>query len=145
MEQYEIDKLVSEIQDYLNQDEMNQNLDDIMGPEEMHQEDEESGSFMEAKARTRMERSLKYFQFALYAIEVLTISLFTAAIFSPFSTWPQTAMFLIGVLLFGIFAMTIMLGLQARIRLLFKIESNTRQIALSKMRIAEVLGKIGIE
>jgi len=145
MEQFEIDRLVHEIQDYLIQSDQKQEVDDAEMHENSEQEDEEAGIFIETGSRSKMERFLKYLQCALYAVEVLTISLFTAVMLAPFESWPHTVMFLMGVLLFGIFTISLLLGLQARIRLLFKIESNTRQIAISKTRIAKALEKIGIE
>jgi uncharacterized membrane protein YccC len=92
-----------------------------------------------------MKQFLKYSRFASYAVEVLTIALLTAAMLSPFQSWQRTAMFLMGVLLFGIFTITVLIGLQARIRLLLQIELNTYRIAISKRRIAEVLEKFQTE
>ena len=145
MEQFEIDRLVHDIQDFLNQSEKMQELDGAEMPENIEQEGEDAGVFIETGSRSKMERFLKYIQCALYAVEVLTIALFTAVMLAPFESWPHTVMVLIGVLLFGIFTISLLLGLQTRIRLLFKIESNTKQIAISKTRIAEALEKIGIE
>ena len=54
-------------------------------------------------------------------------------------------MFLLAVLLFGVFTVTVLHGFRTRIRLLMQIESNTRRIALTKARIAEMLGQIRTE
>ena len=146
MEQYEIERLVNDIQEYLNHaDENGENESMEEGGELHYNEEEAAGIFIGTGSRTKMERFLKFFQFALYTVEVLTISLFTAVMMFPFRSWPQTIMFLIGVLLFGIFTISLLLGLQTRIRLLFSIESNTRQIADSKTRIAEALENIRLE
>ena len=103
MEQFEINRLVHDIQDYLNQPDMKQEVDDAEIHEDTEQDNEEAGIFIETGSRSKMERFLNYLQCALYAVEVLTISLFTAVMLAPFESWPHTVMFLIGVLLFGIF------------------------------------------
>jgi len=145
MEQFEIDRLLHDIQDYLNQPDTKRVIDEAGLHDAAEQEDEEAGVFIEGDSRSKMEKFLNYFQCALYAVEVLTIALFTAVMLAPFENWPHTVMFLIGVLLFGIFTISVLLGLQARIRLLFKIENNTREIAVNKGRIADALEKIGID
>lgn len=145
MEQYEIDKLMNDIQDYLNRNSGNHQDDCVEDGELTGELDDEEESFISDESRLRMERHLKYLQIAIYSTEALTISLFTAVMLFPFDNWLKTIMFLAGVLLFGIFSISVLLGLQARIRLLFQIEINTRQIALNKSRIAEVLEKILIE
>ncbi|RJP69322.1 MAG: hypothetical protein C4532_11125 [Candidatus Abyssobacteria bacterium SURF_17] len=147
MDQQEIDRLINDIQEYLNQVGEHK---ETHGPsagnlKEVGQEDAETGLFISAPSRNRMERFLKYSPFASYAVEALTIALFTAGILVPFSSWPRTLMFLIGVLLFGIFTITVLLSLNARIQLLVQIESNTRRIARQKEKIARVLDRIRIE
>jgi hypothetical protein len=141
MEQYEIERLINDIQDYLNRPEQEE-VDVAELDDSSRHDDEGAGIFIENSSRKRMKRFLKLFQYAFYAVEILTISLFTAVMMFPFPKWPHTMMFLIGVLLFGIFTISLLLGLQARIGLLFKIESNTRQIAYNKARIAEALENI---
>ncbi|UCD56363.1 MAG: hypothetical protein JSV16_11065 [Candidatus Hydrogenedentota bacterium] len=145
MDQHDIDRLVSDIQEYLNQVEEHRQGDEVESQEEGNKNDLESGFFIPDSSRTRMECFLKYSRFVSYAVEVLTIALFTAGVLAPFRSWPRTLMFLLGVLLFGIFTITVLLSLQTRIRLLLQIEANTRRIALSKARIAEALEKIRIE
>jgi hypothetical protein len=144
MEQYEIDRLVSDIQDFLSQNRREPRVDDSVMSETRQEDEDETGIFISPDSRLRMEWFLKYSRFAIYAVEVLTVSIFTAVMLSPLSSWPKTIMLLMGVLLFGIFTITLLVGLQARIRLLVQIESNTRQIALSKTRIADALEKIGL-
>lgn len=144
MEQHEIERLMNDIQDYLSRD-SGSHEDDCGEEEEPTDELDDGGSFISDESRIRMERHLRCLQIALYSTEALTISLFTAVMLFPFQNWLKTIIFLAGVLLFGIFSMSVLLGLQTRIRLLFQIEINTRQIALSKGRIAEVLERIVIE
>lgn len=138
MEQQEIDKLVADIQNYLSQapDQLLPQQTDEEGPET------KSGIFIPPFARRRMERFLKYSKVASYAVEILTITLFTVAVVSPLRSWQATLMFLTGALVFGIFTVTVLFGLRARIRLLMRIEANTRSIAESKLRIARALENI---
>lgn len=143
MDQQEIDRLISDIQDYLNQVGKRPSVEKEGGLAE--QAGVEAGFFISPSSRAKMDRVLKYSRFGSYAIEALTIALFTAGVLSPFRTWPATLMFLIGVLLFGIFAITVLLNLQARIELLIGIEGNTHQIALNKARIADALEKLQME
>lgn len=145
MDQQEIDRLINDIQDYLNRLGKRQQVHDNESAKKGEPDELEAGFFIPAGSRARMERFSKYSRFASYAVEALTIGLFTAGMLAPFSTWPRTLMFLMGVLIFGIFTITVLLSLQARIQLLLRIESNTRNIALNKARIAETLGKIRIE
>ena len=145
MEKFEIDKLVGEIQDYLNRVEKQKHLNEIPGLTEPEEDSTDGGLFIPTESRLRMKQFLKYSRIASYAVEVLTIALLTAAVLSPFQSWQRTAMFLVGVLLFGIFTITVLIGLQARIRLLLQIELNTYRIAISKRRIAEVLEKFQTE
>jgi CHASE3 domain sensor protein len=142
MERDEIDKLVSDIQDYLN--DVERQAGGTVRRLTENQETAHNGAFIPAKSRGRMNRFLKYSRFASYAVEVLTIGLFTAGVMFPFISWSVTVMFLMGVLLFGIFAITVLFGLQTRVRLLLRIESNTRRVALSKERIADALENIRI-
>ena len=146
MEKSEIDKLVSDIQEYLNRVDKQKQINEIPGLNES-QEDSvaDAGLFIPSESRLRMKRFLKYSRYASYAVEALTIALLTSAVLSPFHTWQQTTMFLMGVLLFSIFTITVLIGLQARIRLLLQIELNTYRIAISKRRIAEVLEKLQTE
>lgn len=147
MDQQEIDRLISDIQDYLNHvgEHDEPQKQSAENRKEMEQEDAEAGLFISAPSRKRMERFLKYSPFASYAVEALTIALFTAGILVPFSSWPRTLMFLIGVLLFGVFTITVLLSLHARIQLLVQIESNTHRIAMQKEKIARALERIRIE
>ena len=143
MDQQEIDRLINDIQDYLNQVGKRPPVGKENGQAE--QAELEAGLFIAPASRAKMDHVLKYSRFGSYAIEALTIALFTAGVLSPFQTWPATLMFLIGVLLFGIFAITVLLSLQARIELLLGIEGNTHQIASSKARIADALEKLQME
>ena len=86
-----------------------------------------------------MERFLKISRYACYSAEALTIVLLTTIIIAPFENWSSTLLFIAGTLLFGIFTVSALLGMQARIRLLLRIESNTERIASSKTRIATAL------
>lgn len=144
MDQKEIDRLIADIQGYLNRVGKRQSVHDAESAKEAEPDELEPGFFIAPDSRARMERFSKYSRFASYAVEALTIALFTAGMLAPFRTWPRTLMFLMGVLIFGIFTITVLLSLQARIQLLLQIESNTRNIALNKARIAETLGKIRI-
>ena len=141
MEQREIDKLVSDIQNYLT-DVGEQAPFDATDRASQEQDMARAGLFISTKGRTGMGRFLKYSQLASYAVELLTIGLFTAGVISPFPSWPMTLMFLMGVLLFGIFSVTVLISLQARIRLLLRIEESTKRVARSKERIAAALERI---
>ena len=139
MEQYEIDKLVDEIQGYLNH--VGKGEDYVGAPEGTRRDDVQAGLFIQSRSRKKMHRFLMFSKYAHYGVEALTIGLLTTVMLSPFDSWPRTAMFVIGVLLFGIFTITVLLGMQTRIRLLLQIEANTQNIALTKTRIAETLEK----
>ena len=139
MEQYEIDKLVDEIQGYLNRG--GKGEDYVGAPEGTRRDDVQAGLFIQSRSRKKMHRFLMFFKYAHYGVEALTIGLLTTVMLSPFDSWPRTAMFVIGALLFGIFTITVLLGMQTRIRLLLQIEANTQSIALTKTRIAETLEK----
>jgi hypothetical protein len=154
MEQREIDKLISDIEDYLKQvgksaasavapaeDAAKAILDSAEG----EQAAINAGLFITPDSRKKMGRFLKFSRFASHAVEILTIGLITTAVLAPFPSWPRTLMFLLGVLLFGIFTVTVLLSLHARIELLLQVESNTRTIAIHKARIAAALDKIKLE
>ncbi len=155
MEQHEIDKLIGDVEDYLRQvgrtdsatsstpvEGANEGLFNSVAGE---QAATDAGLFITADSRKKMARFLKYSRFASHAVEALTIGLFTTGMLAPFSNWPRTLMFLLSVLFFGIFAITVLLSLHARIELLLQIESNTRRIAVSKARIADTLDRIKLE
>jgi len=144
MEQNEIDKLVGDIQNYLT-DVGEQTPFDETDRARQAPEMARAGLFISAGGRTGMDRFLKYSRLASYAVELLTIGLFTTGVISPFPSWPMTLMFLMGVLLFGIFSITVLISLQARIRLLLRIEESTKRVARSKERIATALEKIRID
>ena len=140
MKQPEIDKLVGDIQDYLNEAASQGGFD-----EESYisaHQGAGSGIFIPADSKKKMDRFLNYSRYACYLAEALTIALLTAVVVSPFESWPRTAMFVVGALLFGVFAVTLLLGMQARIRLLLRIEENTQRIAHSKARIAQTLSRL---
>jgi len=139
MEQYEIDKLVDEIQGYLNL--VGKGEDYVGAPEGTRRDDVQAGLFIQSRSRKKMHRFLMFSKYAHYGVEALTIGLLTTVMLSPFDSWPRTAMFVTGTLLFGIFTITVLLGMQTRIRLLLQIEANTQNIALTKTRIAETLEK----
>ncbi|MBI5116395.1 hypothetical protein HZA56_07970 [Candidatus Poribacteria bacterium] len=154
MEQREIDKLISDIEDYLKQvgrsgassavpaeDAAKAVLDSAGG----EQATINAGLFISPDERKKMGRFLKFSRFASHTVEVLTIGLITTGVLAPFPGWPRTLMFLLGVLLFGIFTITVLLSLHARIELLLQIETNTRTIAIHKARIAATLDKIKLE
>ena len=141
MEAHEMDKLMSDIQDYLKNRDGAGVETDIANPEGKPV----PGSFISQKSRGKIPSLLKMSSIASYAIEILTIVLITAIMLHPSHTWPKTLMLLCGVLLLGIFMITTILNFQARIQLLLKIEENTRSIAVSKIRIAEALDNIQIE
>lgn len=143
MKQSEIDKLIGDIQGYLNQAAAQGGFDEASYIA-AHQ-DTEGGIFIPAGSRKKMDRFLEYSRYACYLAEALTIALLTAVVVSPFDSWSRTAMVVVGALLFGVFAVTLLLGMQARIRLLLRIEANTQRIAQSKARIAETLDKLRIE
>lgn len=140
MKQSEIDKLVDDIQMYLNR--VREHGDMAEGD---HRTNAETGIFIPSESKKRMERYLTYSRYACYAVEALTIALVTSVIMWPFSSLAQTAMFVVGTLLFGLFTVTMLLGTQARIRLLLRIETNTRRIAAGKARIADALEKMQFE
>lgn len=151
MNQYEIDKLVGDIQDYLNSvnnsvdvDEKNEIRDSAFSDNGELKSDQ-AGLFIPEKSRKNLMRFMKYSRFASYVVEAMAIGLITTGVIYPFPSLPRTLMFLAGVLLFSIFTITMLLGLQARIRLLLQIETNTREIAQNKARIAEALERIHIE
>jgi hypothetical protein len=143
MDQQEVDKLVSDIQEYLRSVAID-GPDRAAGSLEQSGE-AEAGLFMTSGSRKKMRRFMKLSRAASVAVEILTIALFVTGLLVPFSSWSRTAMFLMGTLLFGIFTMSLLFGLQARIRLLCRIEANTREIALNKARIANFLENIRIE
>ena len=140
MKQPEIDKLVGDIQDYLNEAAAHGGFDEASYI--AAHEDKGTGIFIPADSKKKMDRFLNYSRYACYLAEALTITLLTAVVVSPFESWPRTAMFVVGALLFGVFAVTLLLGMQARIKLLLRIEENTQRIAQSKARIAQTLTKL---
>lgn len=144
MDQHEMDKLMNDIQDYLK-DRRTQKpaIEPAVAADPIYEPGE--GTFISAASRKRIPLIMRCTRYASYAVEVLTIALFTSGIIHPFESWPRTMMFLLGVLLFGIFAITTLLSYQVRIQLLMKIEDNTRAIAANKARIADALDKIHIE
>jgi len=141
MKQFEIDKLVDDIQGFLNQVEAQSDTAKTV-EEPPAEEVREEGLFIPMKSRKKMNRFLRYSKYACFTVEALTIGLLTTATLAPFASWSRTIMFVIGSLLLSIFAITVLLGMQARIRLLMQIESNTQRIAVSKSRIAEALARI---
>lgn len=143
MKQFEIDKLVDDIQDYLNS--VEKPGVGANGVDKISQTGREAGLFISIKSREKMKRFLKFSKYACHAVEALTIGLLTTVILGPFGGWPQMVTLVIGTLLLSIFAVTVLLGMQARIRLLLQIESNTQRIAASKARIAEALEKLRLE
>ncbi len=149
MDPNEIERLVSDIQGYLNEAARKKEKPDEETAHDIakapESDEEHAGSFITAKSLSGLKRCMRLSTYASYAVEMFTIALFTGGVLVPFSSWPRTIMFLLGVLIFGIFAITVLLSLQARIHLLLRIESNTRQIAVSKSRIAEALEKIHID
>jgi hypothetical protein len=142
MEQHEIDKLISDIQDYLDRAGRQRETEGLEGATEVEREELQAGFFTSAGSRAKMQRFLKLSRFAAYAVEILTIALFTTGVLIPFRSRAGTLMFLLAVLLVGVFTVTVLHGLRTRIHLLMRIESNTRRIALAKARIAEALGQI---
>ena len=143
MKQPEIDKLVDDIQGYLHEvaEKGAPAATECVFP----QTEAEAGIFIPAESRKRMRRFLKLSRYACYSVEALTIGLLTTVMLAPFESWTRTIMFIAGVLVFAIFAVTSLMGLQARLRLLLTIESNTQRIAVSKARIARALGKLRVE
>jgi hypothetical protein len=140
MKQFEIDKLVDDIQGYLNQVEAQGG--NVNAVEEPPAELSDEGLFIPTKSRKKMNRFLRFSKYACFTVEALTIGLLTTAMLAPFGSWSRTIMFVTGSLLLSIFAITVLLGMQTRIRLLMQIESNTQRIAVSKARIAEALARI---
>ena len=144
MKQSEIDKLVDDIQVFLNRvAEQGGITEESFASSTITSV--EPGIFIPAGSKKKMNRFLKVSRYACYLVEVLTIGLLTSVIVWPFGGLPQTAMFIVGALLFGIFTITMLFGMQTRVRLLLKIEANTQRIAASKARIAEALEKLQIE
>ncbi len=143
MKQFEIDKLVDEIQDYLNSVETDE--EDATAVGAMPDNHEKAGLFIPEGSKKKMGRFLKTAKYAGYAIETLAIGLLTTVIMAPFGSWPRTVMFVIGTLLVSIFAVAVLHAMQARIRLLLQIEANTQRIAVSKVRIAMALEKFRLE
>ncbi len=143
MKQPEIDKLVGDIQDFLNKAAAQGGFDEASYISA--HEGAGTGIFIPAGSRRKMDRFLDYSRYACYLAEALTIALLTAVVVSPFDSWPRTAMFVVGALLFGVFAVTLLLGMQARIRLLLRIEENTQRIAQSKAHIAQTLDKLRVD
>ena len=144
MKQSEIDKLVDDIQVFLNR------VSEQGGITEESFASctttcAEPGIFIPTGSKKKMDRFLEISRYACYSVEAFTIGLLTSVIVWPFGSLPQTAMFVVGALLFGIFTITMLFGMQARVRLLLKIEANTQRIAASKARIAEALEKLQIE
>ena len=143
MKQSEVDRLVEDIQQYLSQTADNGDaFPNCCPPPE---ESAEAGIFIAADSNKRMNRFLKISRYACYSIEALTIGLLTTTVIAPFESWSRTIMFVLGVLLSGLFAVSALYGMQARIKLLLNIESNTQRIALSKARIAASLEKLRLE
>ena len=145
MEQHEIEKLMTDIQEYLNRVEKQQEAEGLEEATETEQEELEAGSFTSAGSKAKMKRFLKLSRIAAYAVEILTMAIFTTGVLIPFPSRAGTLMFLLAVLLFGVFTVTVLHGLRTRIHLLIRIESNTRRIAFTKARIAEALGQIRME
>jgi hypothetical protein len=144
MKQSEIDKLVDDIQVFLNRvSEQGGITEESFGS--CATTNSETGIFIPAGSKKKMNRFLKVSRYACYLVEALTIGLLTTVIVWPLGSLPQTAMFIVGALLFGIFIITMLFGMQARVRLLLKIEANTQRIAASKARIAESLEKLQFE
>jgi hypothetical protein len=143
MESHEMDKLMSEIQDYLKQGNPETSAD--AAPAGKDKEKLAPGAFISERSRGNIPAILTISKIASCAIEVGAIVLFTVILLNPMQSWPQTLMVLLGVLMFGIFAITTIFSYQTRIQLLLKIEENTRSIAASKARIAETLEGIHIE
>ena len=144
MKQPEIDKLVDDIQVFLNRvSEQGGITEESFAPSTIT--GAEAGIFIPAGSKKKMDRFLKVSRYACYLLEALTIGLLTAVIVWPIGSLPQTAMFIVGALLFGIFTITMLFGMQARVHLLLKIEANTQRIAASKARIAESLEKLHLE
>jgi len=143
MKQFEIDELVDDIQDYLNH--VGDQGDEEGVINDAPDNHSLAGLFIPAGSRKRMERFLKYSKYGCYSVEAFAIGLLTTVILAPFESWPRTAMFVMGTLLFSIFTVTALLGMQARIRLLLQIEANTQRIAVSKARIAAALEKFRLE
>jgi len=140
MKQPEIDKLVDDIQEYLH--EVAEKGAPAATQCAFPQTEAEAGIFIPAESRKRMRRFLKLSRYACYSVEALTIGLLTTVMLAPFESWTRTIMFITGVLVFAIFTVTSLMGLQARLRLLLTIESNTQRIAVSKARIARALHRI---
>jgi len=145
MEQHEIDRLMNDIQEYLGRAETKGEGEEPNETAYTERQNLESGCFISAGDKKKIQRFLKFSQIAAYAVEFLTMALFTIGVLIPFQSRMGTLMFLLSVLLFGVFAVTVLHGLRTRVRLLIRIESNTRRIALTKERIAEALGQIQME
>jgi hypothetical protein len=144
MRQSEIDKLVDDIQVFLNRvAEEGGTIEESLVSSTPHHA--ESGIFIPAESKKKMDRFLRFSSYACYAVEALSVVLLTALIVWPVGGLLQTAMLVVGTLFFGIFAVTMIFGMQARVRLLLKIEENTQRIATSKARIANALEQMQFE
>jgi hypothetical protein len=143
MESHEMDKLMSDIQGYLIKGKSETSAD--AAPVGNDKEELAPGAFISERSRGKIPAILMIGKIASCGTEICTIALFTIILLNPLQSWPQTLMLLLGVLMFGIFAITTIFSYQARIQLLLKIEDNTRSIAASKARIAETLEGIHIE
>jgi hypothetical protein len=142
MERHEVDKLISDIQDYLKKEDLKPREE---SSETRQLREERDGVFIPPDSRIRMERFLGYSKLACYTVEALTIGLFTGFMLWRPDSLPTKLMVLMGVLLVGIFMVTVLLSLHARIRLLLRIEVNTRSIALNKARIVKAIEGIKTE
>jgi len=125
----DIEKMIRDAEDWANQE----------------VEKSGDGKFILPESRKKMKRDSILISIAIVFIESMTMVIIAMAIIAPFPTFPRTVMFVFATLALAIFAITMMLGLKARIRLLFRIESNTQIIALSKQRIAEALENLRID
>ncbi|GAB4346599.1 MAG: hypothetical protein Kow0099_27920 [Candidatus Abyssubacteria bacterium] len=141
MEKHEVDKLIADIQEYLK----NGNRKPQPESGNTKHAEERTGVFIPPNSHVRMGWLLKYSSLACYAVEALTIGLFTGCMLWRSESLSTKLMVLMGVLLVGIFMVTVLLSLQARIRLLLRIEMNTRCIALSKARLIKAIEGIRTE
>lgn len=147
MESHEMDKLMSDIQDYLKEGEPQGKTDRAVAsaPAEKRGLEFSPGTFIGEGFRRKIPAVIMLSKVASCLVQICTIALFTLILLNPLQSAPKTAMLLLGVLIFGVFAITSIMSFQTRIELLLKIEDNTRSIAASKARIAETLEGIHLE
>lgn len=141
--QPEMDRLMEDIQAYLRADGQPVVAEDepaLEGEPEM----DVSGRFLPGGSPHVMARVGTLARYGSYVAQALAMFALAGVVSVSWTTWVHMALAVIAVLGAGLVSVILLLGVDARIRLLCDVESNTRRIAANKQKIAQLLERIWI-